>query len=174
VQAGDRSLTFLVVPGTHVEASGAGRRTRLARSAGGSVINGIKVTDYVKAGHPVFVSYREIDGENHAFTVRPIASAGPGGGSTSDESPNIAQGKVKSITGGVLTLEWDGRDATFAVDRDTNVLVRGASKATRKGGVPITDLVHNGDIVRVSYRDVNGSMTVSEIQIRGRNTIAAR
>jgi hypothetical protein len=174
VQAGERRLTFVMDGATHVEASGAGKRTRQARSAG--VSSGIRVTDYVKAGGAVAVSYREIDGKNRALTVRPIASAGSGGGLTSNESPKLAHGKVKSITGGLLTLEQDGRDMTFTVDRDTDVLARGAGKATRMagGGVPFTDLVHNGDIVTVLYRDVNGSLKVSEIQIRGRNTIAAR
>jgi hypothetical protein len=85
-------------------------------------------------------------------------------------------GKVKSISGQVLTLESGGRDMTFIVDENTQVLARGAGRATRNGGgsVPITDLVHGGDIARVEYRELNGAMRIVEIQIRARNTIAFR
>ena len=170
IQAGERSVTFFVDANTQVEASGVGARTRQAKAAG--VSSGIKVTDYVKNGRAVFVSYKEADGKNHALIVRPIASTGSGGGATSDDEEKNAQGKVKSIVGAVLTLEVDGHDMTFAVDRETDILARGASRATKKGAVPITDLVHDGDIVRVSYRAINGSMKASEIQITGRSTIA--
>ena len=40
--------------------------------------------------------------------------------------------------------------------------------------LPITDLVHSGDIARVAYRELNGAMRALEIQVRGRNTIASR
>ena len=85
-------------------------------------------------------------------------------------------GRVKSIAGRVLIADVDGHDMTFMVDDNTDVLARGAGRATRNadGGLPITDLVHNGDVVRVAYRELNGWMRVLEIQIRGRSTIAAR
>jgi hypothetical protein len=85
-------------------------------------------------------------------------------------------GRVQSIAGPVLTLRAGGREMTFMVDDNTDILARGASRATRHagGGLPITDLVHTGDIVRLAYRELNGWMRVSEIQITGRNTIAAR
>jgi hypothetical protein len=85
-------------------------------------------------------------------------------------------GRVRSIAGPVLTLDVDGREMTFIVDHSTGVLARGASRATRRagGGLPIADLVHASDIVRVAYRELNGRMRVSEIQVRGRGTIAAR
>jgi hypothetical protein len=85
-------------------------------------------------------------------------------------------GKVKSISGHVLTLTAGGRDMTFIVDDNTHILAKGAGRATRKAGgsLPITDLVHNGDVTRVEYRELNGAMRALEIQIRGRNTIASR
>ncbi len=83
-------------------------------------------------------------------------------------------GKVKSLSGPVLTLDTGGRDMTFIVDENTGVLARGAGRATRNAGgsLPITDLVHSGDIARIGYRELNGAMRALEIQIRGRNTIA--
>ena len=85
-------------------------------------------------------------------------------------------GKVRSISGHVMTLEVEGRDMTFIVDENTQVLARGAGRATRNagGGLPVTDLVHGGDIVRVEYRELNGAMRAVEIQVKGRNTIASR
>jgi hypothetical protein len=76
----------------------------------------------------------------------------------------------------VLLLEVDGRNMTFAVDGDTEIQAKGASRATKKAGgsFPITEFVHSGDVVRVAYRELSGELRVSEIQIRGRNTIASR
>jgi hypothetical protein len=85
-------------------------------------------------------------------------------------------GKVRSISGHVLTLQSDGRDMKFIVDENTQVLAKGAGRATRHAGgsLPITDLVHGGDVARVEYRELNGAMRAVEIQVRRRNTIASR
>lgn len=87
-----------------------------------------------------------------------------------------AYGKVKSISGHVLTLDAGGRDMTFMVDDNTHVLARGAGRATRNAGgsLPITGLVHSGDVARVEYRELNGAMRALEVQIRGRNVVATR
>jgi len=87
-----------------------------------------------------------------------------------------AFGKVRSISGHVLTLESAGRDMTFIVDENTQVQARGAGRAIRAAGgsLPVTNLVHSGDVARVEYRELNGAMRAVEIQIRGRNTIASR
>lgn len=87
-----------------------------------------------------------------------------------------AHGKVKSVVGRELTLDVGGHDMTFLVDEGTDVLSRGAGRATRNAGgaLPVTDLVRTGDIARVSYRELNGWNRASEIQIKGRNTIASR
>lgn len=87
-----------------------------------------------------------------------------------------AQGRVKSIVGRELTLDVGGYNMTFIVDDNTDVLARGLGRATRNagGGVPITDLVHSGDIVRVSYRELSGWARAFEIYVRARNTVAAR
>jgi hypothetical protein len=160
-----------VDPGTHVEATGVSTRIRRAEFAG--VSPQIRVTDYVEAGRPVLVSYREIEGKNHALIVRPISSAGSVG-AASDDGQKVAQGKVKMISPSALTLEQDGRDVTYAVDSDTHIVARGAGKATKNGGVQVTDLVRTGDIVSVSYKDTGGALKVSEIRMRSRSTIPAK
>jgi hypothetical protein len=131
------------------------------------------VTDYVKPGDPVLVSYRAADGRNLALTVRPISAVGTTG--AAESSKNI-QAKVKSISGNTLVLDRDGRDVRFTLDRDTDVFAIGATRATRKAGgsVPITDLVHAGDLVWVEYREAAGSMKAVEIQVRMRGTVPVK
>ena len=85
-------------------------------------------------------------------------------------------GKVRSISGHVMTLEPGGGAMTFIVDENTQVLAKSAGRASRNAGgsLPVTDLVHSGDIARVEYRELNGAMRAVEIQVKGRNTIASR
>jgi hypothetical protein len=171
VKAGEQTLSFVINKATLVEAKGASTRTRRAESAGTSPA--IKVTDYVKAGDPVLVGYRPADGRNIAVWVRPIAAVGTSG---AGESAKNVQARVKSISGNALILDQDGHDLTFAIDRETDVLAVGGTRATRRAGgaLPITDFVHSGDIVRVEYREAAGSRTATEIQVRSRGTIPAK
>ena len=171
VKAGEQTLSFVITRDTLIEAKGASTRTRRAESAGNSPA--IKVTDYLKAGDPVLVSYRAADGRNLALTVRPISAVGTTGAA---ESFKNVQAKVKSISGSALILDRDGRDMRFTLDRDTDVFAVGATRAAKKAGgsLPITDLVHAGDIVWVQYLDAGGSMTAREIQVRMRGTVPAK
>lgn len=173
VKAGEQTLSFVIEKGTVVEAKGASTRTRNAETVGKSPA--IRVTDYVKAGDPVLVSYRLADGKNLALTVRPVSSVGTSGAAPADSAKNV-QAKVKSISGNTLILDQDGRDMTFSIDRETDVLAVGGTRATRRanGALPITDFVHTGDIVRVEYREAGGSMKALEIQVKGRATIPAK
>jgi hypothetical protein len=171
VKAGEQTLSFVINSDTLVEAKGASTRTRRAEGVGTSP--GIKVTDYLKAGDPVLVSYRAVDGKNLAQTIRAISAVGTTG--AADSSKNI-QARVKSISGNTLILDRDGRDVRFTLDRDTDVFAIGATRATRKAGgsVPITDLVHTGDTVWVQYREAAGSLKALEIQVRVRGTIPVK
>ena len=176
LQAGEKALDFVIDGDTLVEAKGASTRTRQAKAAGKESA-GIKLTDYVKVGGPVLVSYREVAGKNRALSVRSISSVGSGGeaAKTVEATKNVL-GKVKSISGASLILDQNGRDVTFTIDRETDVLARGATRATKKAGgsIPITDIVHVGDLVRVQYRDVNGSMKVSEVQLRNPGSVPVK
>lgn len=172
VKAGEQTLSFVINRDTLVEAKGASTRTRRAESAGSSPA--IKVTDYVKPGDPVLVSYRAADGKNLALAVRPISAVGTTG-AAADSTKNM-QAKVKSISGNALILDQNGRDVRFTLDRETDVLAIGATRATKKAGgsVPITDLVHAGDLVWVEYLEAAGSMKAVEIQVRMRGTFPAK
>ena len=177
VQAGEKALSFLIDKDTLLEAKGAGTRTRRAKAAGKESAE-IKLTDYVKTGGAVLVSYSEVAGKNRALSVRSISSAGSGGGEAAKnvEATKNALGKVKSISGASLILDQDGRDLTFTIDRETDVLARGGTRATKNAGgsVAITNIVHVGDLVRVLYRDVNGSMKASEVQLRNPGSVPVK
>ena len=85
------------------------------------------------------------------------------------EAPSkIAEGKVTSVSASHMTIAADGHDVTFAITGDTDVLAKGASKATKAagGGTPLTTFVHSGDTVSVSYKEAAGAMTASEIRVR--------
>jgi hypothetical protein len=171
VKAGEQTLNFVISRDTLIEAKGASTRTRRAESAGNSPA--IKVTDYLKAGDAVLVNYRAADGRNLALTVRPISAVGTTGAA---ESFKNVQAKVKSISGNALILDRDGRDMKFTLDRDTDVFAIGATRATKKAGgsLPITDLVHAGDIVWVEYLEAGGAMKAREIQVRMRGTVPVK
>ena len=177
VQTGEKSLDFLIDRDTFIEAKGVGTRTRQAKAAGKESA-GIKLTDYVKTGGAVLVSYREVNGRNRALNVRPISSAGSSDGEAANnvQGTKNVQGKVKSISGARLILDQGGRDVTFTIDRETDVFARGATRATKNAGgrIPITDILHAGDIVSVQYRDVNGSLKAFEVQLRSAGSIPVK
>jgi hypothetical protein len=109
-------------------------------------------------------------GQGTGLRVTPVSNAAV------TAPTRTAYGKVKSIAGPVLTLDVGGHDMTFMVDENTDVLARGTGRATRKagGGLSIVDLMRTGDLALVAYRELNGRMRASEIQVKGRNTIESR
>ena len=100
-----------------------------------------------------------------------VGRAGAGGGPVSIRD-KISDGKVKVVTASQLTIDDNGREMTFAITGDTNVMVRGASKATKAAGgsTPIITFVHVGDTVSISYREAGAKMMASEVRV----TVATR
>jgi hypothetical protein len=167
VKAGAREMTFAIDKDTAVLAIGAGTKTRRALAAGAP---GIKLTDAVKVGGAVVVTYREANGAMRATEVRSVTSAGAGGGSTSDAAApaaKVATGKVKSVAAGSLTITGGGKDWNFSIDPSTRVLYKGAGKKTAAAGgrTPITDLVSAGDTVSVSYRGTGATMQATSVRV---------
>ena len=72
-------------------------------------------------------------------------------------------GTVKSLSRHVLTLHVGGRDMTFIVDDNTDVLVKDAGKTLARG-----------EVARVGYRELNGAMRAVEIQVKGGTIISLR
>ena len=95
-------------------------------------------------------------------------SVGSPGSAEPTNPTKLAEGKVTSVTATHVTVAANGRDMTFAVTGDTDVLVKGATKATKAAGgtTQLTTFVHSGDMVSVSYKEAAGAMTASEIRVR--------
>jgi hypothetical protein len=163
IASGERSWTFIVDGNTKLEVKAAARETRQARATDKP---GITITQYVHTGNPVLVRYNDVDGRLHALSVRPVSSAGDG--SAAKEPVKIANGIVKAVSLSQVTLESNGKDLTFAINSDTDVLARGATKTTKAAGgkATIADFVHNGDDVSITYLDSAGTMTASQVRVR--------
>lgn len=148
VKVADKDMKFSVDAKTIVGAPGAGRATRDAQTKGAP---GVKLTTVVKTGSGVIVMYREAGGAMVATEIRSVPAAAAGASaSTAGSTSTIATGKVKSVTAASLVITDNGKDSTFAVDANTNVVARGAGTATRGGPIAITKLVDVGDTVSVS------------------------
>ena len=163
VKAGAPELTFYIDADTHLEVRRSARTVQAAQPGSPKP----RVNSFFEAGNPVLVRYREENGRNHALDVTRVGSAGSGGGSVKDPS-GVADGKVTSVSASHMTIASGGKDVTFAITGDTDVLARGASKATKAAGgsTPLTTFVHLGDEVSVSYKALAGAVTVSEIRVR--------
>src|SRR6185436_80914 len=159
VKIADADMAFALDAKTVIEAPGAGARTRRE--------GGIKVSDYMKAGGNVVVTYREVNGTKHADSIRPVGSAGG-----SDPETKLAAGKVKAVSPDSLIVQSGGQDLRFGIARSTRVLFAGAGTATRAAGgrIAITNLVNTGDAVSVSYVDAGGALNAAEVRV----TVKAR
>ena len=163
IKAGAQELTFVVDGQTHLEVRSAAKQVQQEQPGAPSP----RVKDFFEPGQAVLIRYREASGRNHALDISRVGSAGSGGGSVS-EPAKVAGGKVTSVTPSQLTIADDGRALTFAITRDTDVLVKGATAATKAAGgsASIATFVHAGDTVSVSYRDADGKATASEVRVR--------
>jgi Domain of unknown function (DUF5666) len=159
VKVANVDMTFAIDDKTVVEAPGAGTQTRRQ--------GGVKVTDFVKSGGNVVVTYNEANGVNRATSIRTVSSPGGSGPET-----KVAAGTVKAVSAASLTVTSGGKDMTFSVTRNTRVLGQGAGRATREAGgsIPITGLVSSGDTVSVSYTEAGSTMSASEVRV----TVKAR
>ena len=160
--AAAQEMTFVVDSATHLEVRSAAKKVQQAQPGGPSP----RVKDFFEAGQSVLIRYREASGRNQALDISRVGSAGSGAGSS--ETTKNADGTVKSVTPTQLTIASSGREFTFGINKDTGVVVRGATKATKEAGgsTPITTFVHAGDTVTVTYSDAAGSAIASEVRVR--------
>ena len=80
-------------------------------------------------------------------------------------------GEVKALSADSMDLTVDHQDWTFIVDKDTNVVAKGASHTTRKAEgakepTPITDFIMVKQTVVVDYIEKDGKFTAKEIRVR--------
>ena len=164
VKAGAQEMTFIVDSATHLEVRSAAKKVQQSQPGAPPP----RVNDFFEVGQPVLVRYRESSGRYHALDISRVGSAGSDGGSVSEPKAKIAEGTVKAVTASQLTIASDNRELTFGITKDTGVLARGATTATKAAGgsTAITTFVHTGDTVSVSYSDGAGKMTASEVRVR--------
>jgi hypothetical protein len=164
MKAGAQELTVFVDGETHLDVRAAARDVQKAQTSRP------RVNNFFEPGQAVLVRYREENGRNHALDIGRVGSAGPGGGSVS-EAEKIFEGKVKMVTASQLIIDDNGRELTFGITGDTNVLAKGATKATKAAGgsTPITTFVHTGDAVSITYREAGAKMMASEVRVRVAN-----
>lgn len=160
MKAGAEELTVFVDGDTHLEVRRLERDVQRAQPGRPSA----RVNDFFRPGQVVLVRYQEEKGRNHATDITRVASAS----NVSSDPVKISDGTVKNVSASQLTIEEGGRDLTFGISRDTGVIVRGATKATKAAGgtTSITTFVHTGDAVSIRYHDTGAKMMASEVRVK--------
>jgi hypothetical protein len=174
VKVGASDMQFAANADTTVIATGAGTKGRRMAAAGQP---GPKLTDLLKAGEAVVVTYRESGGTMTATQVQVVSSAGRNGGSVSADKaaaspekpgPKSVIGMVRSVSATSLAISrGSGGDMTFVVDAATKVVGTGLGTKTAAAGgrIPITELVATGNRVDVSYSEDGGSMHALSVRV---------
>ncbi len=83
-----------------------------------------------------------------------------------------AEGKVKSVAADTVTVtDKAGKDWTFGITTDTKVIAKGGSHkaydaAKENKPLVVTDIVKEGQKVRVKYSEMEGKMQAAEIRVQ--------
>ena len=167
-----KDMTFNVDAKTTVVAHGGGTKSKAAEAAGKT---GPGIAEVLKAGEAVEVAYHEAG--MHADTVKVIASVPP---PPPPPDPKEAEdqktkaitesGVVSAVTGNSLTVKGKAGETTFTVDGKTVVSGTGFGSAGRKitdagGKVTLSEFVHNGDSVTVTYHDTGVAKMASKVHV---------
>ncbi len=167
VKVAGQDMTFAVDAKTRVVATGGGTASRGAQAEGKK---GPVLADVVKAGQAVEVVYHEQG--MHAATVRAISAvpAVPATPAAAAPKAETATGVVSTVSGNSLTVKGKEGEWTFAVDSKTKVTGTGLGTAGRAlsdagGKTTLTEFVHDGDTVSVTYHDMSGAKHASIVRI---------
>jgi hypothetical protein len=171
VSVAGKDMTFNVDAKTTVVARGAGTKAKAAEAAGKT---GPGLAEVMKAGEAVEVAYHEAG--MHADTVRAIASVPPppppAPKEAEDQKTKAATegGVVSAVTGNSLTLKGKAGETTFTVDAKTVVSGTGFGTAGQKitdagGKVTLSEFVHTGDSVTVTYHDTGVAKMASKVHV---------
>jgi hypothetical protein len=163
VKTPEKEMKFTADLKTTVEAIGGSTKTKQAKAAGEA---GPKLTDVLKVGQPVTVSYTESGGVLKAVSIRAISSFG----SATATAPRAVVGKVTSIAPTSMVISGSaavGSTFTFTIDGSTKVIGKGAGTAAAAAGgkTVVTDLVSTGDTVNVSYHQTGNTLHAAEIRV---------
>jgi len=167
IKVPEREMKFSVDTKTKVEVVGGGTRTRQAQQAGQA---GPKLTELLRKGQPVTVSYTESNGAMHAASIRAISSGGRGGGGEERAAPKSMSGSVTVVSPSSRVIMGDGgasQTFTLSIDDSTKVIGVGAGTATAAAGgkTPITELVRRGDKVTVTYHQMGSTLHAAEVRV---------
>ena len=169
VKVGGELMTFGADEKTQVEGRGAGTKSRQIMATGKP---GPHLSDVLKVGQSVAVSYRDRAGKPYASLIRTIASAGDAGGSVKTASDMRSAGTVKAIGGDSITIVGASGGGstftqTFVVSSATKVVGKGAGTAAAANGgrAPFTDLIKAGDKVSISYHKVGDALRASDVRV---------
>jgi hypothetical protein len=170
VKIAGQDMKFYVDNKTRVEVRGGSTKTREAAAAGKP---GPALTDVMRVGQAVSVTYQDMGDSHHASLIRAIPSAHATGGSPATaSSEETSHGIVKSVAADSITIAGSsGGGATFTqtfiIDSNTKVIAKGAGTMTAKRGgrAPLTDLLASGDNVSVSYHKTGGTLHASDVRV---------
>jgi hypothetical protein len=163
VKVGTTDMNFSVDDKIKVIAPGAGTKSHQAEQTGKKPT----LSELLRTGDPVEVSYTESGSARHATELRKVSSAG-----TAGVPSNTADGTVTAVSATSLSISGSaGGGATFnqtyVISPDTKVVGKGAGTAANKAGgrVAITDLVGNGDKVSVSFKADGSTLHATEVRV---------
>jgi len=169
VKADGQEVKFAVDAKTLVTAEGGSTASRKAEAKGQP---GPKLSELIKVGNAVEVTYMESGGTMRATSIRRVSDAGQSGGTESSDS---VTGTIDSISGTTLTISGSmGRDATFKqsimVDNSTKIVAEGAGTAAAMSGgkLVLSDHIGPGDRVTVTYQTKGNMLHATEIRVRQR------
>jgi hypothetical protein len=163
-------MTFAVDANTHVEARGAGTKTRQIAASGKPRPT---LADILAIGQPVAVTYRAASGMPRASMVRAVPSVSNGGSVTAAEMRSA--GTVKAVGPDSITIGGGGGASftqTFRIDAKTRVVGKGVGTTTApKGGkAPFSELISAGDRVSVSYHKAGDALQASAVRVTVKRT----
>jgi hypothetical protein len=165
-------MTFAVDAKTSVIVSGGGTATRAAEGAGKA---GPQLSALLKAQDAVDVTYSEAGGAMRATSIRRVASASGGPGTSAPAAPTeSSEGTVETVTANSLSISGSRAGGTFkqqfTIDGSTKVVGVGAGTvdAAKGGKMAITDYVAKGDRVTVTFDKKGDTLHAVEVRVRNR------
>ena len=108
---------------------------------------------------------------NLLLGVSLLAWAGTASAAQGKAKSKSASGTVTAVSSDSLTVTVKGKAMTFGVDPQTVIVEHGAreksnaARATGQSGPKLTDVVKNGQSVRVTYRETGGAMHATRVQV---------
>lgn len=167
VKVAGKDMTFKVDKSAELTARGAGTAQRKSEAAGAP---GVKLSDFVKAGEGVEVSYKDAAGVMTATAIHAGLPASEGKAPAAEEPGGNFKGAVSAITGTSVTVKTGDKSETFTVDAKTVVVGQGLGTINKKfqaeGKAPtIVDLLKVNDEVVVSFKEAAGAKYAHEIRV---------